>query len=301
MKKYVLVICIVLCSVLPTLTQDDPVENFGRILISFEIVIDDNDFDSVVAFAAPSDLSRFYIAGNNGQVYIFDDKGDPQGILESEIDGGIDDMVVDVDNQLYIAHSGAIAFFDAEGEFIREIPGSLTTQYYSRLATLDDGTFYATTFFGGDTLFHIGFDGRAVTPPHEEFFENMTGDSPGIFDHFMVGEDGFLYYYHQSEGSFYQFDEFGEVRNRYVELIEQFTLRDAMVVDEDGQILVGGSNGVEIYGEKESLVNQLAVDGRGFAQDMMFADNGQLVVLQSDRVTVLQYGARDADDETEQD
>jgi len=288
---------LIVVSAIPILAQDEqPVENFGRILLSFDLGIDDEDFSSARNVAAPTDLSVYYVSGADGLVYVYDDKGNFEGTLETGEDNIINDLAVDIDKRLIVAQNGALYIFDHEGTFLRKIPGNLITQYYSRVVPLEDGTFYAPQFFGDDRLFHLNMDGSPVEPTREEFFEGISNESVGIFDQFVVGQDGYLYYYNQSEGSFFQFDESDEVLNRYDDLVDVFTLRGGIAVDENGRVLLGGNGGVEVYGAKEALVNTIAGDGTGFANDLQFASDGQLVILQTDAITVVQYGHRDDED-----
>jgi len=288
---------ILLCAV-PIIAQDnEPVENFGRVLLTFEINIEDDDFSYARNIAAPQDLSRFYITGGDGGIiHVFDDKGNPDGTIEMPVETIIEDVVVDSDNRLFVLISGSIYIFEPDGTFVREIPGSLATQYYSTLTASEDGTLYATQFFGGDRLFHIYPDGTPVEPVREDFFGNLTGEDIGIFDLFTVGLDGFLYYYSRDEESFYQLDESGELLNTYSDIDTGPGILQNFKVDTRGQILIGNSFDVQIFGAKEALVNILTTGIRESVSEFMFADDGQLVILQRNNVTVIQYGPRDDGD-----
>ncbi len=286
-----LILCVVWC--LPLSAQDDVPENFGRTLLFFDVSVEDEDFGFPRTLGAAYDLSKYYVAGSDGFVYVYDEKGRFEETIETGETTPVNDLAVDRQGNLYVAHGGSIFIYDADNTFIREIAGSLGTQYYSRIVPLNDGTFYATEFFGGDSLYHLNIDGSIASPTRVDFFSNLSDETVGIFDQFTVGQDGLFYYYNQDSEIFFQFDEDGELINRYTDLIDTFSLRGAILIDKDRQVLIGGSSVVEIYGAKESLVNTLALEENGFVSDMAFVSDGQLVVLQRQNISVLQYGERD--------
>lgn len=294
MKQISLLILLILCVwCLPLSAQDDVPENFGRTLLFFDVSVEDEEFGFARTLGAAYDLSKYYVAGSDGFVYVYDEKGRLEETIETGETTPVNDLAVDREGNLYVAHGGSIFIYGADNSFIREIAGSLGTQYYSRVVPLNDGTLYAAEFFGGDSLYHLNMDGSSASPVRADFFATLSGEDIGIFDQFTVGQDGLLYYYNKDSETFFQFDEDGELINRYTDLIDTFSLRGAILIDKDRQVLIGGSNAIEIYGAKESLVNTLALEGNGFVSDMVLVSDGQIVVLQRQNISVVQYGERD--------
>lgn len=288
---------LLLLLIMPTLAQDDeptPVENFGQVLFSFALEIDDDDFGHARTLAASRDLKRYYVAGGDGYVYVYDDKGRYLEIIDTGFETPISDLAVDDDDRLYVVQSGSILLYDQDLQQIREIPGRLPGPYYSQIILLDDGTFYATQFFGPDNAFyHLNPDGTIASEAKSDFFSNLSDERVNMFDALRVGQDGYLYYFNQSSEIFFQFTEDGEILNRYRSLIDTFSLRGGILIDELSQVLLGAGGGIEIYGAKESLVNMIRLETSGFVHDMAFVSDGRLIAVQPDSVSVIQYGARD--------
>lgn len=275
-------------------SEDQPVENYGQVLFSFELDINDEDFGHARTLAVADDLSRYYVAGGDGLVYVYDDKGRRVETIGTPTSVPISDLAVDADKILYVLHQGSIQQYDADYQLLRELDGGLPTPYYSEIAFLDDGTFYAAQFFGSDdALFHLNPDGSVVTPQQLEFFSELSEERVGIFDALRIGQDGYLYYYNQSEEVFFQFTPEGEVLNRYRSLIDTFSLRGGILIDEKSQVLLGAGGGIEVYGAKETLIDTIELPHIGFVHDMTFVSDGRMVVVQPDRVSVIQYGERD--------
>lgn len=277
----------------------DAIPNFGRVLLQFDVPMEDNNFLLAKHIAAQPDLSRIYVgSGAAGIVLIFDNKGNLLGEADVLYETPVTDMAVGYDGNLYTIQYGNIYVYDPDGTRIREISGDFLNDIsYDRVVPMPDKTIYALDVFSEkDRLYHISADGDTLFTSELGFFSTITGSQNDIFDEFKLGQDGYLYYFNNEGKQMVQLDADLEVINIYDDLITdpQNPQRSAMLIDKDSKVLFGNNGGIEMYGNKEALIHTIKLDAEySFVYDIAFADDGVLVAVQNTSVTILQYGLRD--------
>lgn len=315
--KQFIMLMISLMAVLPIMAQDttptpatvpfdpDAIPDFGRVVLSFEVPMDNNDFLLAKWVAVQPDLSRIYVgSGVAGIVYIFDDKGQLIGEVDTIYEFPPTDMIVGPDGNLYITQINNIYVYDQDGQRLREIPGAyLDDIIYTQVLPQDDKTMIVAQLFGDkDRLYHLDADGTVLRESERGFFSILNGDEYSQFDRITQGQDGYLYYFSDETKTMYQLDEDWTLRNQYNGLIAEPSTdpaRSGVLVDEGGNVLLGDFGGVEIYGEKEQLVHTLKLANEfDFVHHMTFANNGLLVTVQPRTVSIIQYGMRDEEGES---
>jgi len=282
-----------------TTFDPDSIPNFGRTLLEFEIPMEDNDFLLAKHLAVQPDLSRIYVgSGAAGIVLVFDDKGNQIDEVDIFYEAPVNDMAVGADGNLYVIQFNELFAYDPDGRLIAELAGDvLEGLSFDRVVPAPDKTLYLLDSFSDkDRLYQYDTDGTELVATERGYLGGVTGDDPSLFDEFRLGQDGFLYYFSDDAKIMVQMALDFEVTNTYENLITAVggSQRTAMLIDEQGQVLFGANGGVEIYGAKEELVYTLKLpDEFSFVHDIAFADNGQLVVLQSNTLTIVQYDKRD--------
>ncbi len=277
----------------------DTIPNFGRVLLKFDVPMEDNNFLLAKHIAVQADLSRIYVgSGAAGIVLIFDNKGNLLGEADVLYEAPVTDMAVGYDGNLYTIQFGNIYVYDPDGIRIREILGDFSNDVsYDRIVPMPDKTLYALDVFSEkDRLYHISAEGETLFTSELGFFSSITGSQNDIFDEFKLGQDGYLYYFNNEGKQMVQLDTDLNLINIYDDLITdtQSPQRSAMLIDEAGKVLFGNNGGIELYGEKEALIYTIKLDTEySFVYDIAFADDGVLVAVQNTSVTVLQYGLRD--------
>lgn len=275
--------------------------DFGEIVLSFDIPMDNRDFLLGKLIAVQPDLSRIYVAsGVSGIVYIFDDKGRLLDEVDTFYEYPATDMIVGADGNLYVVQATSVFIYDRDGQRIRELPStSLDDTIFLRVAPLDDKTMYTADFFNDKgQLFHLDSEGVVIWESERGFFDLISGDVISIFDQITLGQDGFLYYFSDEAKTMYQINDDWEVSVQYSGLITEQNdpQRTGVLVDAQGKVLLGYYGGVQVFGEKEQIVAEIKLAEQfAFVHHMAFADNGLLAVVQPNTVSVIQYGLRDDD------
>lgn len=303
---FIVILCLALLIASLALAQDDESEfdtssipNFGRVLLEFEIPMEDNDFLLARHVAVQPDLSRIYVAsGAAGIVLVMDEKGNVIDQVDVFYEGPVTDMAVGADGNLYVTQFGNLFAYDREGRAIEQIAGNFSEGIHlDQVAPAPDKTLYAIDVFSEkDRLYHYTAEGDDVLVAESGYLSDIVADDPSIFDQFRYGEDGLLYYFSDEARQMVQMDESFEVLNVYSNLITETTgtQRTAMLIDDAGRVLFGNMDVVEMYGAKEELIHTIKLDTQFvFVYDMTFADDGQLVILQGAKLTIVQYGERD--------
>ena len=159
MRIYIVTVILSLFFAIPALAQDptptlepfDPeaIPNFGAILLTFDIPMDNRDFLLGKWIATQPDLSRIYVgSGVSGIVYIFDEKGRLLDEVDTIYEFPPTDMVVGADGNLYIVQGNNVYIYDRDGQRVGELDSfSMDDVIFSRVAPLEDKTVYVADFF----------------------------------------------------------------------------------------------------------------------------------------------------------
>ena len=306
-RLLVFISCIILSTVFLAVAQDDDttfdtdtIPNFGRVLLSVEIPMEDNDFLIARHLAVQPDLSRIYVGSiAAGIVLVLDEKGTVIDQVDVFYEGPITDMGVGADGNLYVVQFGDLYVYDRDGRQIEKLAGDFSNKIqFDQVVPAPDKTLYLIDVFSEkDRLYHLTTDGDELLTSERGYLSDITGDDPSIFDQLRLGQDGFLYYFSDEARQMLQMDDTFEVVNTYSNLLTDTsgTQRTAMLIDDAGRVLFGEMDVIEIYGAKEELVYTIELGSESsfpFVYDMAFADNGQLVILQGTQLTIIQYGER---------
>ena len=283
----------------PTAVDIKDIPNFGQVIMKIDVPMDNRDFLLAKYVAVQPDLSRIYVAsGASGIVYIFDDKGQLLDEVDTVYEVPITDMIVGSDGNLYIAQLGNIDVYDRDGQRIRQILGVFSDGViYSQVIPLPDKTLLAAQLFGDkDRLYHLDTDGTLIEESEPGYFSILNGYEFSQFDRVVLGQDGYLYYFSHEAKVMYQIDEDWELLAQYSGLIESpqgDPARTGVLVDANSRVLLGDFGGVQIFGDKEQLIYTIKLaEQYGFVHHMVFADNGLLITVQPNTVSIIQYGLR---------
>ncbi|GEM_PF-1779084 len=298
--------CIILVTVSSIIAQDneadfdpDAIPNFGRILLEIDIPMEDNDFLFAKHLAVQPDLSRIYVGSiAAGIVLVLDDKGDVIDQVDIFYEAPVTDMAVGADGNLYVIQFGNLYAYDRDGRLIDQLAGDFSADIsFDRVVPAPDKSIFLLDVFSDkDRLYHMTEDGEDILVSDWGYLSSITGKEQSIFDEFKLGQDGFLYYFSDEAKQMLQMDESFEVLNTYNNLPadQTGTQSSAMLIDDEGRVLFGNTGAVEIYGAKEELVHTIELKSElEFVFDIAFAENGQLLILQNTKLTIIQYGERE--------
>ncbi len=231
---------------------------------------------------------------DDGRIQTFDPEGNFVSGFSVKPDVGkvyVTGMAVDRDGTVYVAHSGSIHIYDADGNADGEIADG--EHRYESVVVGGDGKLYATS--DNETLVRFNAD-HSIDLEVPDTFTTVTGDldigtnlaADGLGNMYIVGSFHYLVLKYSPQGAY--LDQFGGQAEGANDQPGKFTSPRALAIDAYGRIFVADFFDIKVFDEGGNYITKIELnDGVPFG---IVVDNKDHVYVVTSQSHVIRYDVK---------